>query len=184
MLSLRSTLITVIALLAGLPCPGAENPTDFTVASPVDDSRFVLSEHRGKVVALHFLLKTECPYCQRYTRAYAAEATATPGVVHVFLKPDSPKDILAWTAKFNQTELNTMPRIYRDPNARLAGQYGVPDGYAFHGQVVRFPAIVLLNEQGKEFFRYVGKNNSDRLPIEEFRKQLSEHQAAKPPAGK
>ncbi len=41
----------------------AENPTDFTVQSALDDTKFQLSEHRGKTVVLHFLLKTECPYC-------------------------------------------------------------------------------------------------------------------------
>ncbi|MEQ1842314.1 MAG: hypothetical protein ABL994_18065, partial [Verrucomicrobiales bacterium] len=36
----------------------AENPKDFTVKTAIGEGAFTLSEHRGKIVALHFLLKT------------------------------------------------------------------------------------------------------------------------------
>ena len=62
-------------------------PADFTVTS--GDKSFRLSEARGKFVALHFLLKTECPYCQRYVADVARGAPEVAGVTHVFLKPDS-----------------------------------------------------------------------------------------------
>ena len=41
-------------------------PAEFSVTSPVDGNTFTLSEARGKYVALHFLLKTECPFCLKF----------------------------------------------------------------------------------------------------------------------
>ena len=43
------------------------NPNDFTVQSVTSTNVFKLSEAKGKLVALHFLLKTECPCCIRHT---------------------------------------------------------------------------------------------------------------------
>jgi peroxiredoxin Q/BCP len=62
--------------------------------------------------------------------------------------------------------------IYRDPGAKLAKKFRIPDGYRFHGQKVHYPAMVVLNGDGEELFRYVGKSNSDRMPKEEFVKKL------------
>ncbi len=171
---LRTTLYLSILLLALTQAiASADNPDEFRVESPIDGSTFSLSEHRGRILALHFLLKTECPYCQRYTQSYAAQAAKTKNVVHVFLKPDSADEIRAWTAKLDQKALNKLPAIFRDPDAGLAKQYQIPDGYQFHGQVVHFPAVVVLDEQGKELFRHVGKNNSDRLSYDDFRRKLT-----------
>lgn len=86
----------VFSLLATSLLARADNPTDFKVKSAVDDSTFELSKHKGKTIVLHFLLKTECPYCMRYTHDYAALAEKNPGVLHVFLKPDSAAEIEAW----------------------------------------------------------------------------------------
>ncbi len=152
----------------------AENPANFIVESAVDTSRFELSSHRGKVVALHFLLKTECPYCLRHTHAYAALAARTPGIVHVFLKPDSADEIKQWAGKIKEEGLEGRPVIYRDPDAKLAKAFGIPDGYKFHGQVMHYPALVVLDVDGRELFRHVGKNNSDRLPPASFTGRLAE----------
>jgi thioredoxin-dependent peroxiredoxin len=37
----------------------------FTVESPADGKTFALADAKGKYVALHFLLKTECPFLQQ-----------------------------------------------------------------------------------------------------------------------
>jgi peroxiredoxin Q/BCP len=175
-MKLRFALMVLAASAAFLR---AENPADFTVESAVDASRFVLSSHRGKIVALHFLLKTECPYCLRHTHAYAALAAGTPEVVHVFLKPDSADEIKQWAGKIKEEGLEGRPVIYRDPDAKLAKAYGIPDGYKFHGQVVHYPALVVLDVDGRELFRHVGKNNSDRLVPASFTTRLAEVKAKK-----
>jgi peroxiredoxin Q/BCP len=166
-------LTLVLTLLASAFMARAENPADFTVESALDGSKFQLSKQRGKVVVLHFLLKTECPFCLKHTHDYAALAATTPEVVHVFLKPDSVAEIKAWAGKLSKEDLNELPRIYHDPDARLATQFGIPDGYKFHGQTVHFPALVVLDGTGKELFRHVGKSNSDRLSTTDFTAKLA-----------
>lgn len=170
-------LALIALLLLSVAAVRAANPSDFTVDSAVDASKFTLSQQRGKIVALHFLLKTECPYCLRHTHAYATLAATTPDVVHVFLKPDSPAEITQWVAKISQADLKDQPVIYRDPDARLAKAFGIPDGYKFHGQTVHYPALVVLDGAGRELFRYVGRNNSDRLSPADFTARLAELQA-------
>jgi peroxiredoxin Q/BCP len=64
--------------------------------------------------------------------------------------------------------------IYQDINASLADRFKIPAGYAFHGQSVHYPALILLDKKGKEIFRYVGKNNSDRFSFDQLKAKLSE----------
>jgi peroxiredoxin Q/BCP len=177
MLTNHLNFLHVAALLSFCLWPasmGAAEPPDFTVESPVDGRIFKLSEARGKFVALHFLLKTECPFCLKHTRDYAKNSVATPKVVHVFLKPDSTDEIKAWSSKANRGDDFADVTIYRDAEAKLANAFGIPGGYQFHGQTVHYPALVLLDPAGKEVFRYVGKSNADRFSHEQFAAKLAE----------
>jgi peroxiredoxin Q/BCP len=161
-------------LLTGVLTSLAVAADDFTVKSATNDSTFQLSKHRGQVVVLHFLLKTECPFCLRYTHDYSVLAEKNPEVVHVFLKPDSEAEIKSWAEKLDKNDLKNLPQVYRDPDAKLAEEFKIPDGYKFHGQTVHYPALVALDGKGKELFRYVGKSNSDRMAVEDFRAKLKE----------
>ena len=67
----------------------AQNVKDFTLTSITDKSTFTLSKSKGKFIALHFLLKTECPYCIRHTSEYFEKASSLANVIQVFIKPDS-----------------------------------------------------------------------------------------------
>lgn len=149
----------------------AQNVKDFTLTSVTDKSTFTLSKSKGKYIALHFLLKTECPYCIRHTSEYFDKASTLNNVVQVFIKPDSEDEIKTWANKLKSS--NTLP-IYQDANSKLAEQYNVPNGYQFHGQVVHYPALILLNEKGDEVFRYVGKNNSDRFSFDQLKAKIEE----------
>jgi peroxiredoxin Q/BCP len=169
--------IACFALLTCTLTALAESPADFTVKSATDDSTFQLSKHPGKVVVLHFLLKTECPFCLKYTHDYSVLAEKNPDVVQVFLKPDSEAEIKSWSEKLNQNELKGLPKVYRDPDAKLADQFKIPDGYKFHGQTVHYPALVALDGTGKELFRHVGKSNSDRMSVKDFMAKLTESTA-------
>ncbi len=167
------------ALLVSLACcqTALAAPADFTVESPADGKIFKLAEARGKFVALHFLLKTECPFCLKHTRDYAQKSASMPDVVHVFLKPDNAEEIKAWSSKANRGDASPDVSIYRDADAKLADAFAIPGGYMFHGESVHYPALVLLNPAGKEVFRYVGKSNSDRFGAEQFVAKLAELKA-------
>lgn len=149
----------------------AQNVKDFTLTSVTDNTTFTLSKSKGKFIALHFLLKTECPYCIRHTSEYFEKASSLSNVIQVFIKPDSEEEIKAWANKLKST--NSL-LVYQDVNANLADQFNIPNGYSFHGQIVHYPALVLLNEKGEEVFRYVGKNNSDRFSFENLKLKIEE----------
>ena len=146
---------------------------NFIVESPTHGTTFTLADQKGKVLALHFLLKTECPNCLKLAHDYSQLATSNPDVVHLFLKPDSSDEIKVWAGKISHEGLKNPPVIYRDTDALLAKEFGIPDGYQFHGQTVHYPALVLLDGSGKELFRYVGKNNSDRMKPDDFIARLA-----------
>ena len=147
----------------------AKSVKDFTLNSVTDKSTFTLSKSKGKYIALHFLLKTECPYCIRHTSEYFEKASSLPNVIQVFIKPDSEDEIKEWANKLKSN--NSLP-IYQDANAKLADQFNIPNGYQFHGQIVHYPALILLNEKGEEVFRYIGKNNADRFSFDQLKAKL------------
>jgi peroxiredoxin Q/BCP len=168
----RSLSVLACVLLLNLRTAAAA-PEDFTVKAPVGGETFQLSKARGKYVVLHFLLKTECPVCMRHTREHLRRASGETHVVHVFLKPDSEAEIKAWAAKFDDVPPKG-PVLYRDPDATLAKSFGIPGGYQFHGQSVHYPALILINPEGREVFRHVGKNNSDRFSADQLGAKLAE----------
>jgi len=167
----KSTFVLLL-LVSGAYLNG-QNPTDFTLISATNNSQFTLSATQGNYVALHFLLKTECPVCIRHTQDYFSKAETLPDVIQVFIKPDSEKDIEDWAVKLPKDELSEFP-IYRDPEANLASMFNIPDGYNFHNQIVHFPALILLDPNGKEVFRYIGKNNRDRYSFEQLESKIQE----------
>ena len=153
------------------------NPSDFTLYSVSDSSKFVLSENKGKYVVLHFLLKTECPYCMRHTMDYAINADSLPDVVQVFIKPDAKEELEKWTAKVPDKALEKFA-IYHDPNAALAKKFKIKGGYDFHNETINFPALIILDTTGKEVFRYIGTSNSDRYSFAQLKTKMKELKAA------
>ncbi|MEP7257563.1 MAG: redoxin domain-containing protein [Flavitalea sp.] len=167
------TLQLLIVILLFSTLTKAQSSIDFTLPSATDTSHFTASKAKGKFIALHFLLKTECPYCIRHTHDYFEKAATLSNVIQVFIKPDTEKEIKEWADKLSANDTLKYP-IYRDADAMLATQFNIPNGYAFHGQIVHYPALIILNEQGEEVFRYIGKNNSDRYSFEKLTAKIKE----------
>jgi len=157
----------------------AAAPADFTLTEAGEAKTFTLSSAKGKYVALHFLLKTECPLCQMHTASFAAIARDAADVVHIFIKPDTEEEIAKWSANLPEEAKAKSPAIYRDPDAQLAKAFNIPDGYAFHGESVHYPALILLDPSGKEVFRYIGKSNQDRFTVKQFTAKMFELRNAK-----
>ncbi len=158
----------IILMIAYFGARAQEKVADFTLPAVGDNAPFNLSKAKGKYVALHFLLKTECPYCIRHTNDYMEKSSSLDQVIQVFIKPDTEEEIKDWAENLGGSDFS----IYRDIDANLANRFGIPDGYAFHGQLVHYPALILLDPEGKEVYRYIGKNNSDRLSFEKFKAVL------------
>ncbi len=164
--------ILILLIFFSLKLQG-QSVADFTISSVTDNRSFTLSKSKGKFIALHFLLKTECPYCIKHTNDYFEKASSLPNVLQIFIKPDEEKDIKGWAEKLGGNKANKYP-IYQDVKAKLADQFNIPSGYAFHGQIVHYPALILLNEKGEEVFRYIGKNNSDRYSFENLKATIQD----------
>ena len=160
------SLLILFTIIFAAPAH-AQVSEDFKLFSATDNSQFTLSDQKGKFVALHFLLKTECPYCIRHTHEYFSKAGTLPNVVQVFIKPDTEEEIKEWATNLPDDEQATLP-IYRDPDAKLATKLNIPHGYKFHGQMVHYPAMILIGPDGQEVFRYIGKNNSDRFSFDQL----------------
>jgi thioredoxin-dependent peroxiredoxin len=173
MKSIMVSMLLVLPWLAGSVLATGANPEDFTLKSATTADTFQLDKNKGKVVVLHFLLKTECPLCLAHTRAYAKYAAGHPDQIHLFIKPDSEAEIKEWTKHLDDETRKTTPPIYRDPDAGLAKQFNISYGYKFHGETVHYPALVALGTNGQELFRYVGKSNSDRLKLKDFEAKLA-----------
>lgn len=163
------TIITAAAL-CGAPAASA-GPPDFAVKS--GRQVFRLADARGKYVALHFLLPSECPYCERHVQEAACRGPELAGVMQVFLKPDGDNEVQAWGRKLASNNVGVT--IYADVEAKIAASFNVPDGYEFHGRKVRYPATVLLGPDGMEVFRYVGKDNTDWLTFDHLSEKVSAH---------
>ena len=56
-------LIAIAFAVLAASLAQAGNPTDFTLQAVGQNKTFKLSDARGHYIALHFLLKTECPFC-------------------------------------------------------------------------------------------------------------------------
>jgi peroxiredoxin Q/BCP len=166
-------LLTLLMFVAGTTIGNAQVPKVIKLKSATDNSTFDLKKEKGKFVALHFLLKTECPYCIKHTQDYFSKAKNLPNVKQVFIKPDSELDIQAWAKKLSAGDQSQFP-IYRDPDAQLASRFKIPDGYKFHNQIVHYPATILIAPNGKEVYRYVGKSNTDRLSFEALTAKVAE----------
>ncbi len=138
-----------------------------------DGSTFDLGQQKANFVVLHFLLKTECPYCLKYTREYSQIAKDETDVVHVFLKPDDEAEIRKWMDHLDAETRKELPMILHDAGAKQARAFRIPDGYRFHGQSVHYPALIILGPDRKEVFRHVGKSNADRCTVETYREQMA-----------
>jgi len=171
-MKLKSTIFLLAISLSLSTTLSAQVPV-VKLKSATNNNTFDLKKEKGKFVALHFLLKTECPFCIKHTQDYFAKAKTLPNVKQVFIKPDSELEIQAWSTKLSSADQAQFP-IYRDPEAQLAELFKIPNGYRFHGQVVHYPATILIDPKGKEVYRYVGKNNSDRLSFEALAAKVRE----------
>lgn len=160
--------------------PAAAPKLEIAVGDP--GKRFALSEARGRFVALHFLLLTECPVCVRTAQDYIVRADEVAGVTHVFIKPDDVASVDRFRAMVgaklegvggDPERLAGLP-IYRDADAALARQLGVKDGYAFHNATMHFPATIIFDREGREAFRFTGNDNTQRLTFDAFRQKIKE----------
>ena len=170
------TLSFLLAILCLAPSASAQatKPTTlpaepFTVGD--EGRQFNSADARGQFLAIHFLLTTECPYCSRLINEYTRNAPTLAGIRQIFVKPDS---LEAFDAMLKGLPDGDKLPIYRDADSKLVEKSKFDGGYKFHGQVMHYPAVIILNETGKEVFRHIGKSNADRLPFASYAAKVAE----------
>ncbi|MBX3404139.1 MAG: redoxin domain-containing protein [Phycisphaeraceae bacterium] len=156
----------------GAPTPPAEAESaamrTFTVGE--GDRRFDSSTARGRYLAIHFLLGDECPFCTRMMREYEEKLPTVAGVRQIFVQNIPPE---AFDAAVRANPEGTR-NLYRDADGRLAEMFKIPGGYRFHGMTMAYPALVVLDGEGREVFRHIGASNADRLPFEQFAARIAD----------
>lgn len=88
-MNLRTVIALVLLTTVSTTLVYGQYIKDFKLKSVTNKDQFSLHEAKGKYVALHFLLKTECPICLRHTQEYIINLHRLPDVVQVFIKPDT-----------------------------------------------------------------------------------------------
>lgn len=166
------------AIDTGTASPRFRTVDPFTLPAISGGDDFDLSETLagGEWVALHFLLKTDCPLCLTYTMRFHDARESFPGVRHVFIKPDDERIAKRWvnTARVFAKDL---PTIHRDPDAALAKQLNVRFGHPFHGEITHYPCLVLIAPDGRERWRYTGSSTFERATLKQFTAAYEEHVA-------
>jgi peroxiredoxin Q/BCP len=170
-MKLRFIVILIVAVISFVA--EGQNLIDFQLKSATNQKVFYLSKAKGKFVALHFLLKTECPFCLKHTHEHLVNADLLTNVIQVFIKPDSEAEIKQWMNNLAEPDSGKIT-IYRDPDGMLADKFNIPGGYSFHNQIVHFPALILLDTNGIEVFRYIGKDNTDRYSFSQLKEKINE----------
>ncbi len=153
------------------------NPVDFTLQSATDTSKFVLSQHKGKYVVLHFLIAKDDMHCTLQTGEYAFKCDQLPNVVQVFIKPNNKDAISKWVNNVPDMVLKKF-QIYMDPDATLAKKFSVKSGLVFNGESMPYPTTIVLDGSGKEVYRYTGATNFDRLSFDKLAEKINELKAA------
>ena len=153
--------------------PPSETPRQYRLFAMDGSGEVTIQELKGQYTALHFLLKTECLFCLMHTRTYALQGEMYPEVRHLFIKPDEEAAIERWTESLLDEASGAppgleVPAIYRDPHGSVARHLRITHGYEYHGELMRFPAFVLIDPDGTEVYRYIGQNTGDRFGFERF----------------
>lgn len=152
---------------AGMAPMAAES--GFTVGD--EGHRFDSTQAKGSLIAVHFLLGDECPFCMKLLNEYTASAASVAGVRHVFVQNISKE---AFEKKLATLPEDQKASLFRDVDGALSKRFNVKGGYQFHGMVMNYPALVLVNDSGKELYRYTGTSNADRLKFTDFSKKVAE----------
>lgn len=175
----------VLAALLSVPAPAAQpavtspSPKQARDAAASEPRTFTVGEGgrvfdsasaRGRYLVVHFLLGDECPYCARLMREYQDQLPTLAGVEQIFVQ-NIPEP--AFEAALRSDPEGTS-RLYRDADGRLASAFKIPGGYRFHGMTMDYPAMVVLDRDGREVFRHVGANNTDRVPFDQFAAKIAE----------
>lgn len=136
------------------------------------DEVFQLSQHRGSWVWLEFLLPSSSGVEKERYLVLAASAEKlfeNENLLLVALKAGKKEDLEAWWKSLPQ---NSLP-LCRDPRGQLASALRIKKGRTDDGKPLDAPATILVDPEGGEAWRFVGKDPKDRPSVETVLKELA-----------
>ncbi|MCA9450342.1 MAG: redoxin domain-containing protein, partial [Candidatus Omnitrophica bacterium] len=129
--------------------------------------KFKLTDHRGSWVVLNFLLPGDNPTGRDLYSDYEQrldELIYGHNIKPVFFKPGEKSEIANW---WESLDSNRIP-VLQDPNGKLSRALKIPYGLKSGDQITLYPTTLLLDPEGNEVFRKVGKSIEERIGVEEL----------------
>ena len=172
----RPTLLFILSITLTATIAQAAKIPNFRVKQIGGKSEvFQLSQHRGSWVLLEFLSSTRSDVdTNRYVvlAASAEELVEKEDLCPVIIVEGEKETLEAW---WKALPRNNLP-LCRDPRGQLASVLRIKKERTKDGKSQGLPATILVDPEGNETWRSVGKNAQDRPPIEAV---LEELQSAK-----
>jgi len=135
-----------------------------------DERIFQLSEHLGSWVLLDFLPPSSSTAENAFytvVEASAEQLMRQRNLVCVFLKPNEEREVVSWWKSFPR---HTLP-VYRDPEGKLAEILKINPAQPGDGSA-RPPATLLVDPDGKEVWRHLGKAADDYPSLQNLLAQV------------
>ncbi len=135
-----------------------------------NEIRFKLTDHRGSWVLLDFLLPGDSAADKEH---YASIEGNLDKLVYgmnlkpVFFKPEPEAEIAKW---WEGQPSNRIP-VMQDPSGKLSRALKIPYGLKLDDQITLYPTVVLLDPDGNEVWRKVGKTAEERVDVDEIIQQ-------------
>jgi len=136
-----------------------------------NEIKFKLTDHRGSWILVDFLL----PGDREADRNHYAEIEKNidrlvygANLKTIFFKPDSESETAEWWAALPS---NRIP-VLLDPSGKLSRALKVPYGLKLDDQITLYPTAILLDPEGNEVWRKVGKTPEDRPGVDEILREL------------
>lgn len=168
---IKSTSILMLALAALIGAQAAPVPDFIAKQSGGSEIRFKLADHRGSWVLLDFLLPGDSAVEREHYADYEKgldRLVFGHNLKPVLFKPDADSAIADWWAGLPS---NRLP-VFRDPEGKLSRALKIPYGNKVGEEITLYPALVLLDPEGNEAWRKVGKSSEDRIGVEALLKEV------------
>jgi peptidylprolyl isomerase len=168
----RPTLTFILSIALTATVAHAAKVPNFRVKQIGGQSEvFQLSQHRGSWVWLEFLSSKAADIDKsRYVvlAASAEELIEKENLLPVIIIAGEKENLEAW---WNSLPRNDLP-LCRDPKGQLASVLRIGKAGTKDGKQQDSPSTILVDPEGDEIWRSVGKDAQDRPPIETVLREL------------
>lgn len=167
--TLRTTSAAFIGMASFMPFHGSRpasamslSPDDIPIVCVAEKHDFTIQQLRGggRYIIVHFLPSQPHQSQHPYIQSVLSESATLAGVMHLFVRTDSPEPVEALAAHFGKRPA----QFALDTGGKLAAEFKLANPAR--------PAVIALDPDGAELFRRVGNNETDLPKFADIRSQL------------